>query len=172
MYFARRLPSPSCYSNSITFHPVVPVRLTAMRTLAHLVRFRAVWLTLVSLLSGISLVACRAPAPTGTPGVATLPGTAAYPINQSATPASQGYPAATTGPNKQPRPASSTPATRRKPASQKACSRCRSGTDVRRLLPVLAQTGGFAAQFAEIVKLGPADLALADDLDLAHGLGM
>ena len=76
-----------------------------MRTIAHLARFRLFWLTLVLLLGGISLVACRAPAPAGTPGVATLPSTAAaYPINQSATPAPQGYPAATLGPNMTPPP--------------------------------------------------------------------
>jgi len=56
-------------------------------------------------LGGLSLVACRAPAPAGTPGVTTLPSTAAaYPINQSATPAPQGYPAPTPGPSMTPLP--------------------------------------------------------------------
>src|SRR5258708_24777163 len=62
--------------------------------------------------------------------------------------------AANTGPNRAPRPASSRPAMAVQPARRKARS-CR--LVGMRKSGALAQTGGFAAQFAQVIQLGPAD---------------
>ena len=77
--------------------------------------------------------------------------------------------AATTGPASGPRPASSTPATKRRPASQASLS-C-SSMACRRLADFL-QTSGFAGAFAQIVQLRAADGGGAFDFDLRDVRGV
>src|SRR5205809_7388807 len=82
--------------------------------------------------------------------------------------------AATTGPARQPRPTSSTPATYMKPTRRSAFSSVRmAGTRVISLdgmgllgFPALFHTGGLALQIAQVIQLRAADLRPAHHLDL------
>src|ERR1017187_9517813 len=88
---------------------------------------------------------------------------------------------AKTAPNKAPRPTSSTPATAWKPRARSSRSRVAShrnwplagaGRMARPKLSALFQTGGFALQGAQIVKLGAAYTARANHIDVIHHLGV
>src|ERR1700684_2322102 len=84
--------------------------------------------------------------------------------------------AATTAPNSEPRPTSSTPATALKPRAWSSRSRVASQRNVAEMdsgrigspgeLLALSQTGGLALQTAQIVKLGAAHAPGADHIDV------
>src|SRR5690349_15957426 len=90
--------------------------------------------------------------------------------------------AATTGPNRAPRPTSSTPATAPKPRARSS----RSSVASQRILPpadsgrmkepamlfALAEAGGLAPESAKVVQLGSADAAGADDIDVIDDAGI
>src|SRR5205823_3183856 len=79
--------------------------------------------------------------------------------------------AAKTGPNKQPRPTSSTPAIRENPRSRAMRSNelthriLMHGSQTCRLF-ALAQTRRFASQIPEIIQLGAPDAASANQIDM------
>src|SRR5260370_33057415 len=84
-------------------------------------------------------------------------------------------------PNREPPPTSSTPATAGKPrppsspsgvASHRTLPPAGSGRMARPKLFALFQTGSFALQGTQIVQLGAADAARADDVDVVHHLRM
>src|ERR1039457_1931044 len=88
---------------------------------------------------------------------------------------------AKTAPNNAPRPTSSTPATAWKPrarssrssvASQRNLPPAGAGRMARPKLVALFQTGGLALKGAQIVQLGAAYAACADDIDMVHHLGV
>src|SRR4051812_47934674 len=80
--------------------------------------------------------------------------------------------AATTGPARQPRPTSSTPATCTNPTRRSAFSSVRiAGTRVIRSalrLDDVLHARGLAFQVAQVIELGPADLGRARHLDLVN----
>src|SRR5260370_3809482 len=88
---------------------------------------------------------------------------------------------AKTAPNREPRPTSSTPATAWKPRARNSRSRVAShrnlppagiGRMARPKLFALFQAGSFALQRTQIVQLGAAHAAGADDIDVVHHLRM
>src|SRR5580693_5093340 len=84
--------------------------------------------------------------------------------------------AATTAPNREPRPTSSTPATAAKPRAWSSRSRVASQRNVAEVdsgrigspgkLLALAQTGGLALETAQIIKLGAAHATCANHIDV------
>src|ERR671916_216911 len=90
------------------------------------------------------------------------PRTAAQPIGKTTA-------AATTGPARGPRPASSTP-TRRRSSAQTARSRASVGRGaIGSALALLPDPGGLAAQRAQVVQLGAAHPSPANQLDRRDG---